>query len=201
MCGFLKFQTLWTKTKCHNPIHIFHKNRVCNFSKRGKIIAKSQLEDKLTTYFDLSLYLTLQKFCSPMDISIWILKGQVTVPTEASRSPGEEFEISKDTLDGQGLHVYHVWYYGLRKWDPCQAQDQDVSLCQKWCAFLSQIWHSHHNCTRLFDTKLHEEPCALANLEFETTDSWPLGNSLYVRVDLTNGIHNLWRIHHLYTFS
>lgn len=57
----------------------------------------------------------------------------MTVPTEASRSPGEEFEISKDTSDGQGLDVYHVWYYGLRKWDLCQAQDQDFSQCQKWC--------------------------------------------------------------------
>lgn len=108
------------------------------------------------------------------DISTWILKGQVTVPTEASRSPGEEFEISKDTSDGQGLDVYHVWYYGLRKWDLCQAQDQDVSQWQKWCEFLSQTWYSHHNCTRLCDTKLHGEPCALANLEFETIDSWPL---------------------------
>lgn len=44
-------------------------------------------------------------------------------------------------------------------------------------------------------------PVHFANLEFETVDSWPLGNSLYVRVYLTNGMNNLWRIRHLYTFS
>lgn len=55
-CGFLKCPALWTRTTCHNSIQIFQKNRVCNFSKGGQMIAKSQLEDKLTTYFGLPLY-------------------------------------------------------------------------------------------------------------------------------------------------